>query len=135
MRHRDDACYDPFMREGRWFGYSVRAIHRAIAGAASEATLRRWATDAEDITTAVLVDIDERDALTFAHVFAASAGTEMHRGTVRHLTEQLLRLTPLPVEHGWITLTGTTVHYHATSDALINYLTRVRVATTVIPIR
>jgi len=121
------------MRHGRWFGYSIRGVARAIGGTTPEATLRRWATDAEPITTAILADITETDALTFARVYAAAAGLDMHKGTARALAENLLRHTPLPAT-GYLTLTGTHLRHHPTSADLTTHLERTREPTTVIPL-
>lgn len=125
--------YSHHMREGRFFGYSVRQISRAIGGTIPEATLRRWATDAEDITAAILIDVSERDALIYARVYAAAAGLVIHKGTSRALAEQLLRHTPLP-KIGYLTLTGTRIQHHPNSNELAAHLERARETTTVIPL-
>lgn len=121
------------MREGRFFGYSVRQITRAIGGTIPEATLRRWATDAENITAAILIDISEQDAITYARVYAAAAGLTIHKGTSQTLAEQLLRHSPLPTT-GYLTLTGTHIRHHPNSSDLTRHLERTREPTTVIPL-
>ena len=115
-RHHGDAktSYSSPMKTGRWLTHSVRAIHRATGGAASEASLRRWGTLLEQDPEPTL-PISEREAIALARTFAAASPEPLHKGIVLELGRNLQKKCPLPAGRHWIVIDNRT-HVRVTTN-------------------